>query len=67
MSIPMGSLVKLNWAKWDDHAVGIVLRETTPDYTTSLPRVEVRWLNDNRICDMIVKYLSVVSDGTNDN
>jgi len=47
--------------------MGIVLREITPDYTTSLPRVEVRWLNDNRICDMLVKYLSVVSEGTNDN
>jgi len=67
MSIPTGSLVKLTWSSWSDHAMGIVLREITPDYTTSLPRVEVRWLNDNRICDMLVKYLSVVSEGTNDN
>ena len=65
MSFKVGSLVRLsygNWGAWEGH-LGVVLKDSTPDYSTASGRVKVIWLNSGQTDDMLVKHLEIISEG----
>tara|TARA_R100001377_G_C3165485_1_gene101158 strand:- start:376 stop:690 length:315 start_codon:yes stop_codon:yes gene_type:complete len=68
LTIKAGTLVRLSYAGWGSwkNDLGVVLSDTTPDYSTASERVTVIWLNNGKINDMLTAHLEIISETPDD-
>jgi len=68
LTIKAGTLVRLSYAGWGSwkNDLGVVLRESTPDYSTASKRVAVAWFNNGKINDMLTAHLEIISETPDD-
>tara|TARA_R100000664_G_scaffold34018_1_gene53466 strand:- start:4376 stop:4576 length:201 start_codon:yes stop_codon:yes gene_type:complete len=65
--IKKGSLVRVSYYYHEHVTLGIVVGDTTEDYSTSEPRCLVHWFYNGETKEMLEKYVAVVSEPPDDN